>query len=67
MADLDQAVADLAEQLAKSSPEAMSQLKNVFWKGTEDWDQLLEQRAEISGRLVLSDYTKNFIKKFKNK
>ncbi|MFN1835145.1 enoyl-CoA hydratase/isomerase family protein [Balneola sp. MJW-20] len=65
--EMDQAIEALAEQLAKSSPEAMSQLKNVFWKGTEGWDELLEQRAEISGRLVLSDYTKNFIKKFKNK
>lgn len=65
--ELDLAVSTLAEQLAKSSPEAMQELKRVLWKGTEDWDQLLEDRAEISGRLVLSDYTKNFIKKFKSK
>ncbi len=67
VADLDQAVTELAEQLSESSPEAMQQLKAVLWKGTEDWDLLLEQRAEISGRLVLSDFTKNFIKKFKEK
>ena len=65
--DLDNAVSELAGQLAKSSPEAMRDLKAVLWKGTEDWDLLLEQRAEISGRLVLSDFTKNFIKKFKSK
>lgn len=65
--DLDQAVRGLASELAKSSPEAMKNLKAVLWKGTEDWDLLLEQRAEISGRLVLSDFTKNFIRKFKNK
>lgn len=65
--DIDQAIRDLATELAKSSPEAMKNLKAVLWKGTEDWDLLLEQRAEISGRLVLSDFTKNFIKKFKNK
>ena len=65
--DLDQAVRGLADQLAKSSPEAMKNLKAVLWKGTENWDLLLEQRAEISGRLVLSDFTKNFIKKFKEK
>lgn len=67
VADLDQAVMELAEQLSKSSPEAMKELKTVLWKGTEDWDSLLEQRAEISGRLVLSDFTKNFIKRFKEK
>ena len=67
VADLDQAVKELAEQLAKSSPDAMKNLKAVLWKDTDDWDLLLEQRAEISGRLVLSDFTKNFIKKFKEK
>lgn len=65
--DLDKAVHELATQLAKSSPQAMQNLKGVLWKGTEDWDLLLEHRAEISGRLVLSDFTKNFIRKFKNK
>jgi methylglutaconyl-CoA hydratase len=65
--DLDQAIRELAVQLAKSSPEAMRDLKAILWKGTENWDLLLEQRAEISGRLVLSDFTKNFIRKFKEK
>lgn len=65
--ELDQAVSKLSEQLAKSSPEAMQELKMVLWKGTENWTELLDQRAEVSGRLVLSDYTKNFIKKFKSK
>ncbi|MFD2531885.1 enoyl-CoA hydratase/isomerase family protein [Gracilimonas halophila] len=65
--ELDRSVSELAAQLAKSSPEAMRDLKAVLWKGTEDWDLLLEQRAEISGRLVLSDFTKNFIRKFKSK
>ena len=64
---LDESIDNLAVQLAKSSPEAMSELKKILWTGTESWDELLEQRAEISGRLVLSDYTKNFIRKFKNK
>ncbi|MAO65269.1 MAG: enoyl-CoA hydratase [Balneola sp.] len=65
--DLDQGIRDLAGELAKSSPDAMKNLKGVLWKGTENWDLLLEQRAEVSGRLVLSDFTKNFIRKFKEK
>ncbi len=63
--ELDAAVATLAEQLAKSNPEAMTMLKKVFWKGTEDWDVLLAERAEMSGKLVLSDFTRNAISKFK--
>ena len=40
-------------------------MKKVFWQGTDHWDQLLAEKAEISGRLVLSDFTKNALKKFK--
>lgn len=62
---LDEELNRLAEQLARSSPEAIKELKSVLWKGTDHWDKLLEKRAEISGRLVLSDYTKDFIQQFK--
>ena len=63
--ELDKAVNELAEKLAKSNPEAMELLKKVFWKGTENWDTLLLERAEMSGKLVLSDFTVNAINKFK--
>ena len=49
------------------SPDAMDELKKVLWKGTEDWDNLLAERAAISGRLVLSEFTKNAINSFKSK
>ena len=42
----------------------MTAMKTVFWKGTEEWDTLLLQRAQISGRLVLSEFTKEKLKKF---
>lgn len=64
---LDKAVNDLAQKLAKYNPEAMARLKRVFWEGTEGWDQLLADRAQTSGDLVTSDFTKEFINKFKNK
>ena len=64
---VDDAVASLADKLAHSSPEAMAQLKKVFWQGTDHWDTLLSERAAISGRLVLSDFTRNAINKFKTK
>lgn len=65
IADLDKAVGELALRLAGSSPEAMQQLKRISWEGTENWDSLLMDRAAISGRLVLSDFTRNAIAKFK--
>lgn len=65
--EVDDAVNSLADRLAHSSPEAMAQLKKVFWTGTDHWDTLLSDRAAISGRLVLSDFTRNAINKFKAK
>ena len=64
--ELDEEVDSLAGQLSDYSPDAMKELKKVFWEGTQHWDDLLEKRAEISGRLVLSDFTKNFIEDFKS-
>ncbi len=65
--ELDDSVTRLAEKLAHSSPAAMAQLKKIFWHGTEHWDTLLSDRAAISGHLVLSDFTRNAINKFKTK
>ena len=63
--ELDAAVDALASRLASSNPEAMAEMKRTFWRGTEDWDGLLAERAAISGRLVLSDFTRQAIAKFK--
>ena len=65
--DLDEAVAALAKKIANCNPEAIQQMKKVFWEGTENWDELLEKRAEISGKLVLSHFTQNYLKAFKKK
>ncbi len=65
--EMDDAIAELAFALANSSPEAMADLKRIFWEGTENWDELLSTRAGISGRLVLTDFTVNAINKFKAK
>jgi methylglutaconyl-CoA hydratase len=64
---MDESIARLANVLAHSSPEAITEIKKIFWKGTEHWDKLLIERAAISGRLVLSEFTKQAIEKFKNK
>lgn len=64
---MDEAIAALAEKLVRSNPEAMSALKKIFWQGTEHWDTLLVERAGISGKLVLSEFTRNAIAQFKGK
>ena len=64
-AALDAAVDALAGRLAASNPEAMAEMKRTFWRGTDDWDTLLAERAAISGRLVLSDFTRSAIARFK--
>lgn len=63
--ELDEAVKAFAENLCNYNTEAMKEMKQMFWKGTEDWDTLLAERAAISGRLVLSEFTKETLKRFK--
>jgi methylglutaconyl-CoA hydratase len=63
--EMDEAIEVLTNKLANSNPEAMRLLKKVFWEGTENWDNLLSERAAMSGELVLSDFTKNAINAFK--
>ena len=65
--EMDEAISKLAHELASSNPEATEGLKQVFWQGTEHWDDLLESRAEMSGRMVLSEYTKETLARFAEK
>lgn len=65
--NMDEAVKRLANTLAASSPDAMAEIKKIAWEGTEHWDQLLIERAKISGWLVLSEFTRNAIQRFKTR
>lgn len=62
---LDYAVKALAENLSKYNLDALKEMKSIFWKGTDNWDILLTERAKISGKLVLSDFTKKTLKRFR--
>ncbi len=62
---LDEAVQSFAEKLANFNPEAMMEMKRTFWQGSENWDELLAERAAISGRLVLSEFTREQLLKYK--
>ena len=65
--DMDESIYRLANSLSHFSPEAMAEMKKAFWRGTDNWDTLLKERAAVSGKLILSDFTKNAIVSFKNK
>ena len=63
--ELEKAVFTLAQSIANYNPEALIALKKNLWKDTENWDELLQERAVISGKLVLSSFTKEALKRFK--
>jgi len=65
--EMDSYLMKLASTLSKSNPEAMKYLKKTMWEGTENWDSLLIDRAKSSGQLVISDFTKDAISRFKQK
>lgn len=65
--EMDNSINLLSNKLAASNPEAMAMLKKIMWEGTEHWDTLLVERAGMSGKLVLSEFTINAINKFKAK
>lgn len=65
--NMDESIERLAHNLSHSNPEAMAEMKKMFWHGTEHWDELLRHRASISGRLVLSNFSKAAIEKFRAK
>ena len=63
--DLDIRLEEYTNELSSYNPDALLEMKKVLWEGTSHWDSLLYERAAISGRLVLSDFTKNALEKFK--
>jgi len=62
---MDDYVSSLAQKLASYNPEALKEIKKAFWQGTDHWDELLDEKAKISGKLVLSDFTKKALIRFK--
>ena len=63
--ELDQEIDLLSNKLASYNPVALLEMKKALWKGTENWSNLLAERAAVSGQLVLSDFTKKALEKFK--
>ena len=54
-----------ALKLSSYNPEALHEMKKIIWEGTETWESLLFERAAITGKLVLSDFSRNALLQFK--
>jgi len=65
MAALDKDLEFFAEKLSAYNPEALAEWKKVLWKDTAHWDTLLVDRAAVTGKLVLSEFTRNALSTFK--
>lgn len=65
--DMDESVQRLAIELAHSDTQAIAAMKQMLWEGTENWDELLTQRAAISGKLVISPFTKAALERLQKK
>ncbi len=65
--NMDEAIQQLATTLSHGNPTAMKEMKKIFWKGTDHWDDLLKDRAAITGKLAISEYTKKALEKLQTK
>ena len=63
--ELDNEVELFTEKLASYNPDALTQMKKTLWKNTDHWAHLLYENASVSGELVLSDFTKKALAKFR--
>ncbi len=64
---MDNHIKELSLKITQSHKKATSDLKKILWQGTENWDELLIERAKISGRLILSEFSKNAIQAIQKK
>jgi methylglutaconyl-CoA hydratase len=65
--EMDEEIELFSSKISGYSSEGLAALKALLWKGTEDWGTLLPEYAAINGKLVLSDFTKKALQKFKNR
>jgi methylglutaconyl-CoA hydratase len=63
--ELDLRLEEYTKELSAYNEEALIEMKKVLWDDTSHWENLLYERAAISGKLVLSDFTKKALEKLK--
>ena len=63
--ELDREIDLFTEKLASYNPQALYEMKKILWKNTDHWENLLPERAAISGELILSEFSRKALDKFK--
>ncbi|WP_430909179.1 enoyl-CoA hydratase/isomerase family protein [Maribacter sp. 2-571] len=63
--EVDKEIDFFSQKLSAYNPQALEEWKKVLWEGTEHWGALLTERAGITGTLVLSEFTKTALSKFR--
>jgi methylglutaconyl-CoA hydratase len=64
ISDLDESLQRLVNRLSHSSTQAIREIKKMLWHDTAHWDQLLAERAKISGSLVITPIAQKAISTF---
>lgn len=59
---LDSAVSAMAARFAAYHEDAVRELKRVLWEDTEHWEDLVLKRAEITSRLVLTEFVQKAVR-----
>ena len=67
VAEMDKELDNFVHELAGYNPEALYQVKKMLWEESGDWEPLLSERAGVSGKLVLSEFTRTALKKYKKR
>jgi methylglutaconyl-CoA hydratase len=62
--ELDDSVRQLVNRLGHAGLNAIREIKKMLWSDTSHWDQLLPERAKISGELVVSETAQRAIAMF---
>lgn len=65
LSEMDLAIEQYCTSLSNYNPAALFELKKVLWEGTDHWNELLNERAKLSGYLILSEHTKKALGPFK--
>jgi methylglutaconyl-CoA hydratase len=63
--EMDESLQKLVNHLSNSSPQAIKEIKKMLWHDYSHWDELLSERAKISGQLVTGELAQKAILRLK--
>lgn len=66
-ADLEEKSLLKAKEISEFNKESLKELKRIYWSDLKDYEIKYQERAAISGRLILSKEVKEILENFKNK